>query len=167
MAKGRQPNEMTRVLEAESSTIIIYYHPISRVLFCSISDADDNTEIIKEIMHKIGRRFWKKHQSDVKIFRSTTEKNKFLTFNIDIENITVFGKVAEVFPKLLVVRSVLEKILSMGIIKDFDFHVAVKCDGKNSPLKISKMVNTSRNKINEVLKNLELLDIISIKQVNT
>ena len=86
-------------------------------MFCSISDADDNTEIIKEIMHKIGRRFWKKHQSDVKIFRSTTEKNKFLTFNIDIENITVFGKVAEVFPKLLVVRSVLEKILSMGIIK--------------------------------------------------
>ena len=45
MAKGRRVNDMSRVLESEDSTIAIYYHPISRVLFCSISDADDNTEL--------------------------------------------------------------------------------------------------------------------------
>ena len=105
MAKGRNPNEMMRVLEAEGSTIVIYYHPLSRILICSISDADDNTEIIKDIVHKIGRRFWKKHQPDLKIYRSTTEKNKFLTFTADIENLTTGGRIAEIFPRLLVVLS--------------------------------------------------------------
>lgn len=164
MAKGRNPNEMTRVLEAEGSTIVIYYHPLSRILICSISDADDDTEIIKDIIHKIGGRFWKKHQPDLKIYRSTTEKSKFITFSADIENLTVGGRIAEIFPRLLVVRSVLEKILSMGIVKDFEFQVAINCNGENSPLKISRMLNTSRIKINEVLKNLEQLDLISIKR---
>jgi len=57
MAKGRRVNEMNRIIEAEDSTIVIYYHPLSRILFCSISDADDDTEKIKDVIHKIARRF--------------------------------------------------------------------------------------------------------------
>ena len=57
MSKGRRVNEMNRVLGSEDSTIFIYYHPLSRVLFCTISDADDNTEKIKEVIHKISNRF--------------------------------------------------------------------------------------------------------------
>jgi hypothetical protein len=162
MAKGRRVNEMNRVIGSEDSTIVIYYHPLSRVLFCSISDADDDTEKIKEVIHKIAKRFWKKHQSDLKVFRATTEKTRFQTLNADVENLTRGGKIAEVFPKLLVAKSVLEKVLTMGMINDFDFQIALLCTGKNSPLKISRILSLKINETNEALKKLEQLDIIKI-----
>ncbi|MHA1148890.1 MAG: hypothetical protein ACTSR8_11690 [Promethearchaeota archaeon] len=163
MSKGRRINEMTRVLESEDSTIMIFYHPLARVLFCSVSDADDDTDKIREMIHKIGTRFWKKHQSDLKVFRTTTEKTPFITFKSDIENISMGGRIAEVFPKKMVVKRVLEKILSMGMITDFDYQIAMSCSGKNSPLKIARLYGRTRNEINEVLKKLEELDIIKIE----
>ncbi len=162
MAKGRRVNEMTRVLESEESLFIIYYHPVSRILFCSISDADDDTDKIKEVCHKIGSRFWKKHQADLKEFRTTSEKSRFQSYLIEIQNLTLGGRVAEVFPNLQVIRSVLEKILSMGMINDFDFKVAINCTGKNSPLKISRLLDTTRTEILDVLKKLEQLEIIKM-----
>ena len=162
MAKGRRVNEMNRVIESEDSTILIYYHPLSRILFCSISDADDDTEKIKEVIHKIAKRFWKKHQSDLKVFRTTTEKSRFKTLNVDIENLTRGGKIAEVFPKLLIVKNVLEKVLTMGMINDFDFQIAVLCTGKNSPLKISRILKLKRIETNDALKKLEQFDIIKM-----
>ncbi|MFX1374636.1 MAG: hypothetical protein ACFFA0_02380 [Promethearchaeota archaeon] len=163
MAKGRRVNEMNRVLESEDSTIFIYYHPLSRILFCSISDADDDTEQIKEVIHKIAKRFWKKHQSDLKVFRTTTEKARFQTLNADIENLTMGGKVAEVFPKILVAKNVLEKVLTMGMINNEEFQIALLCTGNKSPLRISRDLNKKRNEIDDALKKLEKLDIIRIK----
>jgi len=162
MSKGRRVNEMNRVLHSEDSTIFIYYHPLSRILFCSISDADDNVERIEEMIHKIANRFWKKHQSDLKIYRTTTEKSRFQTLKADIENITIGGKIAEVFPKLQVVKKVLEKVLSMGMIDEVDFQVALNCTGKNTPLKISRILNINQTEINDILKKLEQLDIIQL-----
>ncbi|MCK4285404.1 MAG: hypothetical protein KAX18_04345 [Candidatus Lokiarchaeota archaeon] len=162
MAKGRRVNEMNRVIKAEDSTIVIYYHPLSRILFCSISDADDDTEKIKEVIHKIAIRFWKKHQSDLKVFRATTEKTRFQTLSADIENLTRGGKIAEVFPKLLVAKSVLEKVLTMGMINDSDFQIALLCTEKNSPLKISRKLSLKRNEVDDALKKLEQLDIVKM-----
>lgn len=160
MATGRKVEEIIRVLEAEDSTTVIFFHPESKVLFCSISDADDDTYRIKEAMRKIANRFWKKHQSDLQIFRSTTDKSKFQSIIVDIQNLTMGGKIAEIFPKLLVVNTVLDKIVSMGLIDNFDYKIALKCDGNNSPLKISKEFNRDRLEIREALKKLEKLDII-------
>ncbi|MFW9773978.1 MAG: hypothetical protein ACFFEO_17635 [Candidatus Thorarchaeota archaeon] len=165
MAKGKRSDEIIRTVESEDSTIVIYYHPTSRILFCSISDSDDNTDKLIEVIHKIANRFWKKHQSDIKIFRTTTERSRFQTINTDIENLTFGGKIAEVFPTLLIAKKVLEKILSMGMINDFDFKVALKCTGekeKNSPLKIARYFNKTRTEINEILKKLAELDIIKM-----
>jgi len=162
MAKGRRVNEMNRVLQSEDSTILIYYHPFSRILFCSISDADDNIDLLKDIIHKIAVRFWKKHESDLKIFRTTTEKSRFQTFKADIENLTIGGRAAEIFPKLLVIKNVLEKVLQTGIITKFDFQVALNCTGANSPLKISRILNKKLSEIQDILKKLEQLDIIQI-----
>jgi len=161
MAKGRRINEMTRMLESEDSTVVIFYHPLARVLFCSISDADDEADKLKEVLHKIGKRFWKKHQSDVKMFRTTGEKDRFETFTADIENLSMGGRYAEIFPKLLVVKNVLDKVVSMGMIEDFDCQIALKCTGKNSPLKMARKFDKTRNEINEILKKLEQLDIIT------
>ncbi len=161
MAKGRNINEIIRILESESSIIVIYYHPLSRVLFCTISDADDDTEKIKEIITKLGKRFWKKHRPDLRLFRSTTNKSSFLAFQADLENLTMGGRVAESFPRLLVIQNVLEKVFSMGIINDVEYKIALECTGSNSPLKISKIFNKNRYEIAEVLKKLEQLDLIT------
>lgn len=162
MAKGRRVNEMNRVVESEDSTIFIYYHPLSRILFCSISDADDDIEKIKEVIHKIANRFWKKHQSDLKIFRSTTDKTRFQTLNADIENLTMGGTIGEIFPKLLIAKNVLEKVILMGTIKDVDFEIALLCTGENSPLKISRILHMRKTEIYDSLKKLEKLDVIKI-----
>ncbi|MFX1329485.1 MAG: hypothetical protein ACFE91_15255 [Promethearchaeota archaeon] len=162
MSKGRRVNEMDRVLQSEDSTIFIHYHPLSRILFCSISDADDDVNKIEDIIHKIANRFWKKHQSDLKNFRATTDKSRFQTLSVDIENLTIGGRIAEVFPKLLVAKNVLDKILTMGMITDFDFQVALQCTEKNSSLKISRILNKKRSEIDDVLKKLEQLEIIKM-----
>ena len=161
MVKGNNKEDMTRIVESESSTIIIIYHPPSRVLFCSISDSDDDVDKTIEVIHKISSRFWKKHKSDIKIFRTTSEKSRFQTIIADIENLCQGGKIAEVFPKLLVVKKVLEKIMSMGMINEEDFQVAIRCTGDASPLRIARMLAKPRNDINNVLKKLEELDIIN------
>ena len=162
MNKSESTNEMTKVLESEDTTFLIYYHHPSMVLICSISDADDDIGQTKKALQKIGQRFWKKHRSDLKLFRETTEK-KFQSFIADIENITFGGRISEVFPKLLVVESVLERILEKGVITQFEYGVALQCNGKNSPLKISRMYpEKNRTEIKEILQKLEQLDIIRL-----
>jgi hypothetical protein len=161
MVKGVNKEDMTRIVESENSTIIIIYHPPSRILFCSISDPDDDVDKTIEVIHKISTRFYKKHQSDLKIFRTTSQKSRFQTIIADIENLCQGGKVAELFPNLLVVKKVLEKIKSMGMINEEDFQVALRCTGEASPLRIGRALSKPRNDVNNVLKKLEELDIVS------
>jgi len=161
MVKGSNKEDMTRIVESENSTIIIIYHLPSRILFCSISDPDDDVDKTIEVIHKISTRFWKKHQSDLKIFRTTSQKSRFQTIIADIENLCQGGKIAEVFPKLMVVKKVLEKIMSMGMINEEDFQVALRCTGEFSPLRIARTLSKPRNDVNIVLKKLEELDIVS------
>ncbi|MFX1395088.1 MAG: hypothetical protein ACFFAH_16160 [Promethearchaeota archaeon] len=163
MSKENNLNDLIRIFEYEDSTLVIFYHPLSKILFCSISDSDDDIDQIKMALHKISTRFWKKHSSDLDLFRETTEKNRFQTFIVDVENLLLGGRIAEVFPKVLVARNVLEKILSTKIISEFDLKVALECNGKNSPLKISRMYpEKNTNEIKEILKKLEQLDIVKL-----
>jgi ribosomal protein S20 len=129
-------------------------------LFCSISDPDDDVDKTIEVINKIATRFWKKHQSDISIFRTTSQKSRFQTIIADIENICQGGKITEIFPKLMVVKKVLEKIMSMGMINEEDFQVAIRCTGDASPLRIARMLAKPRNDVNIVLKKLEELDIV-------
>lgn len=161
MVKGKNRDDMNRIVESENSTIIIVYHPPSRVLFCSISDADDDVDKLMDVINKISTRFWKKHRSDIKLFRTTSEKSRFQTIIADIENICQGGRVAEVFPRLIVGENVLPKISSMGMIDQEELQVALKCTGKFSPLKIARELSKSRNEINTILKKLEQLDIVN------
>ena len=161
MAKGRKKEEMTRIIESENSTIIIYFHGISRILFCIIADADDDIDKLVDVIKKIATRFYKKHQSDLDEFRTTTEKARFQSITADIENLTNGGKIAEIFPKLLVVKNVLEKIYSMGMINEDDLKIAINCSGDNSPLMIARATERTRNQVNEILRKLEQLDIIT------
>ena len=162
MVKGEKKNELMRTIESENSTIVIFYHPLSRVLFCSISDADDNTDRLIDVIRKIANRFWKKHKSDIEIFRDTTEKSRFRTIVADIENLTHGGTIAEVFPKMLISVSVLKKIVSMGMINNFEYQIAVKCDGETSPLKISRDFGKPQTEIYESLNKLAQLDIVQL-----
>lgn len=43
-----------------------------------------------------------------------------------------------------------------------DFQVALRCTGEASPLRIARMLTKSRNDVNNVLKKLEELDIVSL-----
>ena len=161
MVKGKNGDDMTRIVESENSTILIVYHPPSRILFCLISDADDNVDKLIDVINKISTRFWKKHQSDIKLFRTTSEKSRFQTIIADIENICQGGRVAEVFPRLLIGENVLPKIVTMGMIDQEELQVALRCTGKESPLKIARDLSKSRNDVNTILKKLEQLDIVN------
>ena len=160
MAKGKELTEKMRIVESEESLIVIYYHPDAEVLICSISDAGDNVEKIKEIVRKIGNRFWKKHESDLNFYRETHEKGKLTPFKKDIEILTMEGKIAEEYPKLIIIKNVLKKIHSMGIINDFDYLIALKCTGNNSPLEISRMFEKTKMEIHGTLQKLKQLEII-------
>lgn len=163
MSKNSTATEFTTVLESNDSSFLIFYQPLSKILFCSISDADDDIDKIKESLQRISHRFMKKHQSTLKIFRDTTEKTKFQTFTADIENFMLGGRIGEIFPKLLIAESALKKILETSIISKFDFEVALLCDGKNSPFRISKKYpDKSKTEIKDILKKLEQLDIVRI-----
>ncbi len=162
MVKGKNRDDMIRIVESEKSTIVIIYHPPSRILYCSISDADDDIDKLTNVINKISSRFWKKHQSDIALFRTTSEKSRFQTIKTDIENLCQGGHVAEVFPRLLVGENVLPKIVSMGMIDEEDLQVALKCTGKTSPLRIARELARSRNDVNNILKKLEQLDIVNI-----
>ncbi|GAH68263.1 unnamed protein product, partial [marine sediment metagenome] len=155
MVKGKNGDDMTRIVESENSTIIIVYHPPSRILYCSISDADDDIDKLLDVIKKISNRFYKKHQSDIQLFRTTSEKSRFQTIKTDIENLCQGGHVAEVFPRLLVGENVLPKITSMGMIDQEELQVALKCTGKTSPLRIARELSKSRNDVNSILKKLE------------
>jgi len=161
IVKNEKVDELIRVVEAESATILIFFHPSSKILFCSISDEDDDITKLKEVMRKIAVRFWKKHQSDLRLFRSTSNKSKFQSIIVDIENLTMGGKIAELFPKLLVVPSVLDKIYSMGLINDIDYKIASVCNGDWSPHKISRKLDISKEELYSILKKLKDLDLIT------
>ncbi len=160
MAKGKRINDISRVISGETSTIMMYYHPLSRVLFCSISDADDDNEKLNEILKKFGSKFWKIHNKDLKNFRITLEKNNFSNFTKEIEVLSIKGHGAEVLPKLIIAKKALGRIKNMGIITDQELEIALECNGKNSPLKISRTLNSIESKIKESLKKLENLEII-------
>jgi hypothetical protein len=160
MAKGHNIEDIIRIVESESSTIIISYHRPSRILICSISDADDNIEQIKKAIIKIGNKFWKKHKAEIDHFRKTDDKSKFKTFSADIEVITMGGSIAEEYPQLIIIKNVLQSIRSMGIINDLEYLVALKCNGNNSPLEISRKFDKTKMEIYEVLNKLAELEII-------
>ncbi len=160
MAKGRKINEMLRLIESEDATMLIFYHPLSRILCCSISDADDDLEQLKTAIQQIGSRFWKKHSSDIEFFRTTGEKSRFSSFIIDVEILTMGGKIAEKFPKSLLSKNVLDKVYSMGIIDDLEYKIALACTGEASSLKIARQFQKPRKEIEEILKKLEKLEII-------
>ena len=73
------------------------------------------------------------------------------------------GKIAEVFPRLLIAETVLEKIQASQIISEFEHSIALECDGTQSPFRIAKQFPSRKLvEINDILKKLEQLDIIKI-----
>jgi len=160
MKKGKRINDISRVVSGEESTIMMYYHPLSRVLFCSISDADDDKEKLIEILKKFGSKFWNTHHKDLKKFRITSEKKKFSNFTVEIDDISIKGHGAEFLPKLIIAKNALGRVENMGIITGQELKVALECNGKNSPLQISRTLNSIESKIRESLKKLENLEII-------
>lgn len=162
MTKGSRVGDTNRIISGDYSTIIMYYHSLSHVLFCSISDDDDDKEKLIEILQNCGLTFYKKHENDLKKFRKTSEKNYFLSFIDEIDVLSVGGRGAEILPKLIIAKNVLERIKNMGIINNKELKIALECNGKKSPLRISRIFNTIESKIRESLKKLENLEIIKL-----
>ncbi|MBN1216100.1 MAG: hypothetical protein JXA99_11755 [Candidatus Lokiarchaeota archaeon] len=158
--KEKKISKIIKLIETINSTIILLYHPNSKILIGSISDEEDNIEILKETLNKIINRFWRKYQSELEIYQTTTNKIQFQIFKADIEILTIGGQIAVEYPKLIIIKNVLNNIRAMGIINDLDYLVAINCNGNNSPLQISRMLEKSKFEIHDVLNKLEGLKII-------
>jgi hypothetical protein len=162
MKKGRDISNMSRVVSSENSTITLHYQPKARVLVCAISDPDDDVEKITQNLILVGKRFWLKHKTDLEIFRKENLRDIFNSFAVDIETISLGGKIGEKFPKLLIAEPALERIKMMGIINADEYEVANLCDGKTSALKISKKLEITSDRAKKVLHKLEDLDIVKL-----
>ena len=162
MKKGRDVSNMTRVVSSENSSITLHYQPKARVLVCAISDPDDDVERITQNLKLLGKRFWLKHKTDLEIFRKENIREIFNPFGVDIETISVGGKIGEKFPKLTIAEPALERIKMMGIINMDEYNVANLCDGKTSALKISKKLEISSDNAKKVLNKLEELDVVKL-----
>lgn len=162
MTKGSRLGDTNRIISGDYSTIIMYYHSLSHVLFCSISDDDDDKEKLIEILQNFGLKFYEKYEKDLKKFRKTSEKKYFLSFIDEIDILSVRGRGAEILPKLIIAKNVLERIKNMGIINDKELKIALECNGKKSLLKISRNLSIVESKIRESLKKLENLEIIKL-----
>jgi hypothetical protein len=163
MKKGRDVENMSRIVSSENSLIILHFHPQSRVLMCSISDPDDEQEKLIEVLRVLAKRFWSKHQSDIEIFRKKNTRDVFTAFSVDIETYTLGGKVAEKFPSLLIAESALDRIIKMGVVTDFEYEISKLCDGSRSAMKIAiKLGGVSVESVKRSLNKLEDLDIIKM-----
>jgi hypothetical protein len=162
MKKGRDISNMTRVVSSENSSVLLHYQPKARVLVCAISDPDDDVERITQNLKILGKRFWLKHKTDLEIFRKENIREIFNPFGVDIETITIGGKIGEKFPKLIIAEQALERIKMMGIINMEEYNVANLCDGKTSALKISKKLELTSNETKKILNKLEDLDVIKL-----
>ena len=162
MKKGRDVSNMTRVVASENSSITVHYQPNARVLICAISDPDDDVEKITQNLKLVGKRFWLKHKTDLEIFRKENLRDIFNPFAVDIETITLGGKIGEKFPKLLIAEPALERIKMMGIINGEEYSVANLCDGKTSTLKIAKELELSTGKTKKLLNKLEDIDVVKL-----
>lgn len=162
MKKGRDVSNMNRVVSSENSSISLHYQPKARVLVCAISDPDDDVERITQNLRLLGKRFWLKHKTDLEIFRKENIREIFNPFGVDIETISVGGKIGEKFPKLIIAEPALERIKMMGIINMDEYNVANLCDGKTSALRISKELEISSDNAKKVLNKLEELDVVKL-----
>jgi len=162
MRKGRDLSQMTRILQSEGATVILYYFYEGRILLCSISDADDDTDRIVEVLRYLGKRFWQKHRVDVDKFRFDGHKDILQSFITDIEILTLGGKFAEQFPKLIVSLGALEKIRQMGLISEIELEIGKICKERVTALQICRKLNVPRIKIIESLKKLSKLELIQI-----
>ncbi|HME53490.1 MAG TPA: hypothetical protein VKM55_14795 [Candidatus Lokiarchaeia archaeon] len=166
MRKGRDVSNMNRILLAENSTITMHYDPEARVLVSTISDPDDDTDVIIAAAKRIGERFWKKHQVNIEEFRIHADKSMFKAFIPDIEMVFHDGKIAEIFPRLQVPLKTLQRINAMGVISNDEYQVGVLLDGAMmSPLAISKQLGKTKAEIMDILKKFESLDIIKAMKI--
>lgn len=164
MRKGRDLSNMNRILASEGATVILHYQPEGRILFASISDADDNTDKILDCLKILSRRFWKKHHSDVEQFRINSQKDIFKSFLIELQIMTLNGTIGEEFPKLSVSDSSLNRIHNMGMISKQEWNIAKMCNGSLSPLQISRKMNLHQSEVTQALKRLQGLDIIKYEK---
>nr|MDO8113324.1 hypothetical protein [Candidatus Sigynarchaeota archaeon] len=161
MRKGRDVSNMNRTLLAENSTVTLHYEPEARVLISTISDPDDDTDVIIAACKRIGERFWKKHKENLEEFRIHMDKSAFKAFIPDIEMVLHDGKIAEIFPVLQIPIKTLQRINAMGVISNEEYQVGVILDGKSmSPLGIAKKLNKTKTEVMDILKKFESLDII-------
>lgn len=166
MRKGRDISNMNRVLLAENSTITMHYEPEARVLVSTISDPDDDTDVIIAACKRLGERFRLKHQVNIEEFRIHAEKSAFKAFIPDIEMVLHDGKIAEIFPKLQVPIKTLQRINAMGVISNDEYQVGVLLDGTTmSPLALSKQLGKTKGEIMDILKKFESLDIIKAMKI--
>jgi hypothetical protein len=159
--KGRDISNMNRTLLAENSTVTMHYQPEARVLVSTISDPDDDIDVIIAASKKIAERFWKKHRESLEESRLHADKVVFKAFLPDIEMVLHDGKIAEIFPRLQIPVKTLQRLNAMGVISNDEYQIAQLIDGKTmSPLAIAKKLGKSKNEVMDALKKFEGLDII-------
>ncbi len=90
--------------------IIIHYCSKCNTIVCSISDADDNNDKILKALTTLANRFFQKHWGDLVQFRIGNQHEIFNSFQIDIENFTMQGKIGHSLPKLIVNELTLERL---------------------------------------------------------
>ena len=150
----------SRFLMLYNNTILITYHAKAKIFLALLPDLDDMKKRLISLLQTLSRRFWKKYAYNIEEYRISKNSRIFNPFLIEIKLMAMKGSFGVVLPKLQINTRSLERLHQMETLSQEEKQIAEYCNGKNTPLQISKKLGFNYEKVNLSLKNLKDLQII-------
>ena len=151
---------LSRILVIDPFTILIHYTTKGNFLVCAVADADDQKDIILQVIESLARRFLAKFPLEIEKFRMTNFDTPFNSFTIEIEMLTMNGKIGQNLPKLIVTDSTLTRLQQMQTITSTEMQIAQRSTGFSAPSRIAQDMEIQYDDVVNALNRLSNLDLV-------
>ena len=158
--ENQHVENLSRILVIDPFTILIHYIAKGNFLVCAVADADDQKDVILQVIESLARRFWAKFTFEIEKFRMTNISTPFNSFTIEIELLTLNGKIGQNLPKVIVTDSTLTRLQQMQTITSTEFQIAKRSTGFAAPSRIAQDMEIQYDDVVNALDRLTNLDLV-------